>query len=252
VSLIMLAVPALGQSAVVPPQDLAENASESLSPECRVPASELYALAPLPRVRSALEQKLPLKVLALGPPSVSGVGQGGGLAPYPVRLQQALANALPGVEVTVEARSLPGEITAQATETIMNLASEVEPELVVWQVGINDVLAKAEVAALAEALDEVLTWARSHGMDALLVEPPYTAAMANDNHFVELITTIRNRARENEVALVRRSAAMRFLSEQKTEAAQSRFGLQNLGYHCTAEHVAHAVVLALNGAAGSK
>src|SRR4051812_40031594 len=166
--------------------------------------------------------------------------------------RQALASALPGVEVTVEARSLPGEITAQATETVMNLASEVEPELVVWQVGINDVLAKAEVSPFAEALDEVLTWARSHGMDTLLVEPPYTAAMANDDHFVELITIIRNRARENEVALVRRSAAMRFLSEQKTEAAQSRFGLQNLGYHCTAEHVAHAVVLAVKGAAGSK
>src|SRR3954469_2094749 len=58
--------------------------------------------------------------------------------------------------------------------------------------------------------------------------------------------------RQNEVPLVRRSAAMRFLSEQKTEAAQSRFGLQSLGYHCTAEHVAHAVVLALNGAATSK
>src|SRR4051794_34348014 len=178
VSLIMLAVPALGQSAVVPPQDLAENASESLSPECRVPASELYALAPLPRVRSALEQKLPLKVLALGPPSVSGVGQGGGLAPYPVRLEHELEKALRGVDVTVEARSLQEQITAQATETIMNIASEIEPGLFVWQVGINDVLAKTEVARFAEALDEVLKWARLHKIDAVLVEPPYTAALA--------------------------------------------------------------------------
>ena len=53
-------------------------------------------------------------------------------------------------------------------------------------------------------------------------------------------------ARENEVPLIRRSAAMRFLFEQRTDPAQSRFGLQNLGYHCTAEHVAHTVMLSLN------
>src|SRR5215207_7367906 len=37
--------------------------------------------------------------------------------------------------------------------------------------------------------------------------------------------------------------------QEKTDPAQSSFGLQNLGYHCTAEHVAHAVMLSLNGAA---
>src|SRR4051794_23882721 len=101
VSLIMLALPALAQSAA-PPQAVTQAPEADLSPECRVPASELYALAPLPRVRSALEQKLPLKVLALGPPSASGAGQGGALEPYPIRLKHELEKALPGVDVTVE------------------------------------------------------------------------------------------------------------------------------------------------------
>lgn len=253
VSLLVVG-PVLGQSAGPPLQPVQppQSAEANLSPECRVPSSELYALAPLPRAKSALEQKLPLKVLALGPPSAGGVGQGGGLAPYPIRLEHELEKALPGADVTVEARSLPGEITAQAAETIMNIVSEVEPELIVWQVGINDVLAKAEVARFADALDEVLKWARSHNIDAVLVEPPYTAALATDDHFAELVAAIRDRVRENAVPLIRRSAAMRFLSERNSEAARSRFGLQNLGYHCTAEHVAHAVVLSLNGVAGSR
>ena len=191
-------------------------------------------------------------MLALGPPSLSGVGQSGGLAPYPVRLERELAKVLPGVDVVVEGRSLPGEITGQATSTIMNLATEVEPDLVVWQVGVNDVLARAEIARFSEALDEVLKWLRGHEVDAVLVEPPYTAAMATDDHFAELIAAIRTRARENEVPLVRRSAAMRILSEQKTEAAQTRFGLQSLGYHCTAEHVSHAVVLSATDASGAE
>src|SRR5437764_1360748 len=148
VSLFALAFQALGQSAAVAPtkQVQPSQAVESLSPECRVPAWELYALAPLPRIRSALDEKRPIKVLALGPASLSGVGQGGGLPPYPVRLEHELERVLPGVDVTVEGRSLPGEITAQATGTIMNIGTEVAPDLIVWQVGIGDALAKAEIA----------------------------------------------------------------------------------------------------------
>ena len=72
----------------------------------------------------------------------------------------------------------------------MNATSEVQPHLIVWQVGINDALAQAEVAPFAEALDEVLRWAHSHEIDTALVEPPYTAALAIDDHFKELIAAI--------------------------------------------------------------
>jgi len=67
-----------------------------------------------------------------------------------------------------------------------------------------------------------------------------------------LITAISDRAKENEVTLIRRSAAMRFLSERKDDPTQSRFGLQSLGYHCTAEHVAFAVMLSLGRIATRK
>ena len=74
----------------------------------------------------------------------------------------------------------------------MNMAGETEPDLIVWQVGINDALAQAEITAFAEALDEILAWFRSHDIDAVLVEPPYTAALATDTHFAELIEAIRS------------------------------------------------------------
>ena len=105
-------------------------------------------------VRSATEQKQALKVLALGPPSPNTRGGGTGLAPYPVGLEHELEKVLAGVDVTVQGRTLPGDITAQAVGTIMNIASETEPELIVWQVGIDDALAQAEIAPFAEALDE--------------------------------------------------------------------------------------------------
>src|SRR4051812_26845452 len=87
----------------------------------------------------------------------------------------------------------------------MNIASETEPALIVWQVGIDDALAQAEIAPFAAALDEILAWFRSHEIDVVLVEPPYTKAMATDAHFTNLIATVRARARANEVPLIRRS-----------------------------------------------
>jgi acyl-CoA thioesterase I len=215
----------------------------SLSPECRVPVSELLVLGPLPRVSGSVAQRRALTVLAIGPSAVTRMGQRGGRAPFPVRLQQELEGLLPGIEVSVEGGRL-GEITARATDTLMNFVGEVAPDLIVWQVGTNDALAHAEITPFGEALDGSLKWLRSHEVDVILVEPPYTSAMANDAHFAELVGVIRDRARENTATLIRRSAAMRYLEERKTEPAQDRFDVQNLGYHCTTEHVGRVVALA--------
>ena len=252
-SMFLLAIPAHAESGDSPPQPVPpENAEANLTPECRVPASELYALAPLRGVRSATEQKHAVKVLALGPTSASAPAPGTGLAPFRTRLEHELEKVLPGVDETVEGRSLSGEITAHASPTIINLVSEVEPDLVVWQVGISDALAQADVSAFSSALGEVLAFFRAHRIDAVLVEPPFTAALARDDHFAEVVAAISARARENEIVLIRRSAAMRYVAEQQAAAGRSRFELQNRGYHCTAEHVGLVVRLSLERFAGTK
>jgi acyl-CoA thioesterase I len=240
-SLCLLAGPARGQTR----QLERSQTVDALSPECRVPVSELYEVAPFHHVKSALETKRPLKVLALGSPSAGAVGQTGGLYSQLVRLEAQLQEALPGTSVTLEPRSLPGNVTAQAVATIMNIVGEVEPDLIVWQVGIDDALAQAEIAAFSEALDAVLKFLRSHQIDAVLMDPPYTPALANDDHFMRLVSAIRDRTRENEFPLVRRSAAMRLLSERMPSL--SRFDLQSLGCECTPEYIAHAVIRSLNG-----
>ena len=58
-SMFLLAIPAHAESGDSPPQPVPpENAEANLTPECRVPASELYALAPLRGVRSATERSM--------------------------------------------------------------------------------------------------------------------------------------------------------------------------------------------------
>jgi acyl-CoA thioesterase I len=247
VALLASSFPVIGQE--VPTLSTRENASElpdtSLSHDCRVPGSKLYALAQLKAVRAALDEKRPLKVLALGPSGTSGVGSGSGSATYPSRLEEELQKRFSGVDVVVEHRSLPGDITADAIERFTVLVTEIEPNLVVWQVGTNDALAKADIEAFTGALAEILQWLNQHDIDAVLVGPPYNSALVSDEHYTALRAAIRNGARQNGVPVVLRFETLQYLAQQRSEAARSQFGLSELGYRCMAEHVALTISLSV-------
>ena len=227
--------------------DLPDALDMALSPECRVPGARLYTLAPLKAVRALVDEKRPLKVLALGSSgATSGSGSGTASASYSVRLEGELEKVLPSVDVAVEQRGLPGDITAQAVERISSLVAEVEPDLIVWQVGTSDALAKADLDAFSTALNEVLEWLSSHDIDVVLVEPPYSAALADDAHYKGLITVIQKSAGHNRVPLVLRFEAMEFLGQRNNGGKRmSQFGLNELGARCIAEHVARTVALSL-------
>ena len=231
--------PVQGPAAV--PLDMA------LSPECRVPGARLYTLAPLEAVRAIRDEKRPLRVLALGSAgATSGFGSGTASANYSVRLEGELKKVLPSIEVVVEQRGLPGDLTAQAVERISGLVVEVAPDLVVWQVGTSDALAKANLDAFGSALNEVLEWLWSHDIDVVLVEPPYMSALAGDEHYLGLMGAIQKSAREKRVPLVLRFEAMEFLGQPSNGTKRiSQFGLNELGSRCIAEFVARTVALSL-------
>ena len=147
--------------------------------------------------------------------------------------------------MVVEHRSLPGDITADSIERFTALVTEIEPNLVVWQVGTNDALAKADVEPFTGALAEILEWLNKHDIDAVLLEPPYSSALVSDEHYTALRAAIRNSARRNGVSVVLRFEALQYLSQQRSEAARNQFGLSELGYRCMAEHVALTISLSV-------
>lgn len=238
----------LPDSAAAPisvPKDLGEG---SLSPECRVPGTKLYTLAPLRAVKRALKEHRPIQVLAIGSSSTAGVGASSPLASYPVRLEGELEKLFAGVEVEVVNRGLSGEVAAGAADRMKNTIAEVEPDLVIWQVGTNDALARVDIEAFAQSLDETLKWIASHKIDVVLVDPQYTASLAKDEYYGRIVKAIQDVARKDRVPLVQRYEAMRYLSMQKVGGsylARDQFHLNDLGYRCMAEHVARAVTVAL-------
>lgn len=230
---------------VVSPPAAAEPADTSLSPECRVPGSQLYTLAKLGAVKAALKEKRPVRVLSIG-----GISAGlGASTTYPVKLETALERSLTDVDVVVEARGLQGEIAGGAAERLRSMVAEVEPDLVVWQVGTHDALARVELSAFTEALDETVRWIKSHDIDVVLVDPTYTASLAGDEYYNSVVKAVRDVAAREMVPLVLRYEAMRYLAGRSDKGEGHMLGRQfrinDLGLRCMAEHVARAITLSL-------
>ncbi|TFZ55668.1 MULTISPECIES: GDSL-type esterase/lipase family protein [Methylobacteriaceae] len=247
---LSLASPAFGETSGAAPMPAAPSTATvealdlSLSPECRVPGSKLYTLARLKAVKAALKEKRPIHVLSIGSSS-AGLGAS---ASYPVKLENALEQALPDVQVEVEARGLPGEVASGAGERLRSMVAEMEPDLVVWQVGTNDALARVDIEAFGEALDESVQWVKSHGIDIVLIDPVFTESLADDAYYTQMVRTVQDVARREAVPLVHRYAAMRFLSTQRTTEAHMlgrHFRLNDLGLRCMAEHATRAITLSL-------
>lgn len=232
--------------APIPGKAVADGLDRSLSPQCRVPSAKLYTLAKLSSLKVALKGKRPIRVLSVGTSS-AGLGT---MSSYPVRLQTSLERSLPNVEIEVEARGLPGEVARGAAENLRSMIAEIEPDLVVWQVGTNDALARVEVEDFAEALREAVSWLNSHDIDVVLVDPMFTQSVADDEYYNEVVQRVREVAAEEGVPLVRRYEAMRFLSASKDPDAEEHmlgrhFRLNDLGLRCMAEHVTRAITLSL-------
>ena len=209
-----------------------------------MPGSQLYTIAKLRAVKAALREKRPVKVLAIG-----GGAAPGASASYPVKLEVALEQALPNVDVVIEHRGLQGEIASGAGERIRTMVAESEPDLVIWQVGTYDALARVEVEAFASALDEAVAWIKSHGIDVVLVDPLYTASMAADAYYNQIVGTVRTVAAREKVPLVQRYEALRYLSARSDKGEGHMLGrqfrLNDLGLRCMAEHVTLAIAASL-------
>ena len=219
----------------------------SLSPECRVPGSKLYTLASLRRVKRALRERRTIKVLAIGSSSTAGTAAASSAATYPARLEDELEKLVPNVNVDVVNRGISGEIAGDAADRLKETIAEVAPDLVVWQVGTNDALARVDPESFSASLDETITWLQSHKIDVVLVDPQYTASLAGDDAYGRIVQMIEDAARKNRVPLVRRFEATRYMAARKegTTLSREQFQLNDLGYRCMAEHVARAVTVGL-------
>ncbi len=232
-------------SGVAPGMAKLQQATAALSADCTVRPPAFEGRAPFRRVRGALKDKRPIKVLAVGSSSTVGIGASSPAASYPIRLEKDLEGLLSGFDVQMIARGISGEVAVDAAQRIKLEVAEAAPDLVVWQVGTNDALARIEEDDFAALLREMLGWLKEKRVDVLLIDPQYVERLSNDEHYRLIVKTIETVARESQIRLVHRYDAMADLARNKSNIAylaNDRLHLNDLGYRCMAEYAARAIV----------
>ncbi|MCL4766599.1 MAG: SGNH/GDSL hydrolase family protein [Hyphomicrobiaceae bacterium] len=219
------------------------RAATELSSDCRV-KSAYGPRAALRRLRRALKERRTVKLLAIGSSSTVGIGASSPAAAYPVRLESNLEGFLPGFDIQMTNRGVSGETGQGAVERIKLEVAEIDPDLVVWQVGTNDAMARIDEDEFAEMLRSTLSWLAANRIDVVLIDPQYVERLASDEHYTGIVEAISAVARDMRVLLVHRFEAMADLAKQRGNAAflaQDRFHPNDLGYRCMAEYAARAI-----------
>lgn len=218
-----------------------------VSSECKVKSPTFEGRSPLTVVRKALKEKRPIRVLAVGTSSSLGGDGPTALASYPVRLENDIEGLLRGIDVEMTSRAIAAEISDEATQRLQLEVAELKPDLLVWQVGTNDAMARVEKEAFAGPLERMLKWLATNHIDVVLIDPQYVEKVANDEHYKMIVATIAEVARGHRVLLVHRFDAMADMARQDKARPDdadkgNRFRLIDLGYRCMAEYAARAIV----------
>jgi len=219
-----------------------------LSPPCAAPDRDIAAPAALPHVAAALEKAKTLEILAIGSSSTAGAGATSRGKSYPARLESILEQALKGVDIEIVNRGVAGEVAEIAADRIRSEVAVKKPDLVLWQLGTNDALTRVPPEAFETEVRDLLRWLKDNNTDVVLIGQQYTSRLARDPSYAAIRAVLQRLAAEEKILYVRRYDAMRYIIEAHASLelmARDNFHLNDLGYQCMAEHVAHALIASL-------
>ena len=183
--------------------------------------------------------------MAIGSSSTVGVEASSPTKTYPAQFEAILEKAFKSLDVVVINRGVSGELAAATAERLKGELLTDQPDLVLWQVGTNDALANVPPEQFKATVQSTVQWLKEHRIDTVLVGLKYSPRVVQDAHHRAIREALREVASSENVLLVRRFEAMRFIENTKEGDLLSRDGLHqnDLGYRCMAEHIAHAVVV---------
>jgi acyl-CoA thioesterase I len=219
-----------------------------LSPPCDVPAADIATPASLPNATSALQTGERMRILAIGSSSTLGLGASSSGKSYPSDLESILEHALKGADIVMVNRGVAGEVAETTAERIRSEVALRKPDLVLWQLGTNDALARIPPQEFEDTVRSTVRWLKENRIDVVLVGLQYTTRLARDTNYAAIRDSLQKIAAEENILYVRRYDAMRFIAQRRANLqlmAGDNFHLNDLGYQCMAEHVAHAVIVSL-------
>src|SRR5690606_38455653 len=114
----------------------------------------------------------------------------------------------------------------------------------------NDALASVPLDELEATVTGAVRWLKDHKVDVVLVGLQFVPPMAQDEHYKAVRELLRKIAAQENVIIIRRYEAMRFLSQAEqvaTDGLPDELAQMEGGYECLAQYVARAIALGVFG-----
>lgn len=236
-AVLAAALPAGAQPAAPPPPVRTDNVPAA----CTVPDELRDLQFGLPRMRALLQDRQPVRILAIGSSSTAGIGATVPSHAYPPRLERALERLLPGADITVRNDGIGGEVASTTLVRMKRAVEEWDPDVVLWQLGTNDALRGVTAAAFAGILRDGADFVLERGRDLVLINPQYFPSIPNQDLYQTFVQSIERVAAERRIPMMRRYAIMRFwqaLPQPVLMLSEDGFHMNDLGYQCMAEVLA--------------
>lgn len=166
---------------------------ETVAQRCEAPGEMLALKSPMPHVAQRLAEGRQLTIVALGSSSTEGIGASVPAHAYPARLETELHALLPHMQITVLNKGISGEDVDQMMGRFERDVLAVEPDLVIWQAGVNAAIKGLPLSDVSEKLSRGIEIARVRGIDVMLMGPQNAPRYVNAPHrreYTEVLTTL--------------------------------------------------------------
>jgi lysophospholipase L1-like esterase len=180
---------------------------------CEIPRYLLFGNNELKHVAATVKGDHRLTIAAVGTGSSALAGPDGPTSAYPARLQAALKQRLPGVEIKVVTLVRSRFSAEDLAKGMGKLLIDEKPDLVIWQTGTVDAIRHVEPDDFRAALEEGVETLKNGGADVILMNMQYSPRTEPMLDLGPYADTMRVVAQQFEVPLFDRLAIMRNWSD---------------------------------------
>lgn len=219
---------------------------------CSSPAGLLDLGQPLPRVAARLARKEIVTVVAIGSSSTGGAGASAPDFSYPSQLTAAWPRLVGGAAV-IHNRGINGQDILHMNERLQADVVDIKPDLVLWQLGTNDVLRSQGVEVYRAHIRRGIALLQTAGIDIVLIDLQYAPKVLQDPDHKAMQKILAELAAETGVGLFRRFDIMRgWLRDgglqMRDVVTPDGLHMNDLGYACWAAALGQSLSRAVSRA----
>jgi hypothetical protein len=180
---------------------------------CEIPGYLLFGTNELKHVAEVAKNDHRLTIAVVGTGSSALAGPDGPKSAYPARLEAALKQRLPSVEVKVVTLVRTRLSTEDLAKGMGKLLIDEKPDLVIWQTGTIDAMRRVEPDDFRTALEEGVETLLKGGADVILMNMQYSPRTDIMVALGPYADNMRVVAQQHEIPLFDRLAIMRHWSD---------------------------------------